>query len=327
VQDSIAQASWAGTGSDCLALRFSWLSGSGNRSFQKITPQLYVVYETSPVHTAPASASNVNNILDKSGNNNYFTPTIGPGDTGYSNPKWYSNLAPINNLGVMAFSNPSGIAGSSMSSNLQLFGGGPLRESGVSTGKTVFIVGEPRSLTGGCASSCATANQVQDGTFASIFANGTTGFAGGTAAMFGARGGITNTAGNICTVTFGAPALVACQTTTWSASNNNTNTKLMVYQSADNTGLRQINNQNGVNVSNLGAPTTNYNTHSYDTYYALGTNAQFAGYANFEGTIGEFIVYDRALSCLDIKTISKYLSTKWNISIGSDVQCQGDVFF
>ena len=101
----------------------------------------------------------------------------------------------------------------------------------------------------------------------------------------------------------------------------------MVYQTADNTGLRQINNQNGVNVSNLGTPTTNYNTFSYDTYYSLGTNAQYAGYASLEGTLGEFILYDKVLTCPDIKTISKYLSTKWNISIGSDVQCQGDVFF
>lgn len=330
VQDAIAHANWAGTSNDCLGFRLKWISGAGYRAFYKNSPtppQLYIVYETSPAHSAPASGSYITNILDKSGNNNYFTSVIAPGDTGLSSPKWYPSATGYHNNGLLSFNKPSGVSGTAVSGNMLLFGGGPLRAAGQRTGQTVFIVGEPRTLTTGCASSCAQANQDQEGTFASIFANGSTGFSGGTAAMFGSRGGLTNTPANICAVTSGSPSLSACQSTTWSTAKDNSATTIMVYQSADNTGLRQLNIQNGTIQQNLGAPTTNYNTYSYDTYYALGTNAQYSGYANFEGTIGDFIVYDKYLTCADIKTIVKYLSNKWSISTGSDIQCQNDVFF
>lgn len=325
----VSAGTWSGT-NDCVNFRLEPLSGSGFRAFYKFSPtppQLYIVYETSPAHSAPASGSYINNIMDKSGNNNYFTSVIAPGDTGLSSPKWYPSATGYHNNGLLSFNKPSGVSGTAVSGNMLLFGGGPLRAAGQRTGQTVFIVGEPRTLTTGCASSCAQANQDQEGTFASIFANGSTGFSGGTAAMFGSRGGLTNTPANICTVTFGSPSLSACQSTTWSTAKDNSATTIMVYQSADNTGLRQLNIQNGIIQQNLGAPTTNYNTYSYDTYYALGTNAQYSGYANFEGTIGDFIVYDKYLTCADIKTIVKYLSNKWSISTGSDIQCQNDVFF
>jgi hypothetical protein len=79
----------------------------------------------------------------------------------------------------------------------------------------------------------------------------------------------------------------------------------------------KINNQEVGAKNNISASQDNY-SYSVDQFYIGGTNdKQNASTATsfFNGSYGEIIIYDKALSCQQINTINNYLRNRWKLSI------------